>query len=134
MRNREGQDGVTTVEATIGILLLLYATLFAVQVVLVMHGALAAYAAAGKAARAVALSGSVTAAAPIFQQQQATALRSLVWLAPSCSYAKPAASCTATVYVPVVLPGGGLFFGGGGSLGSIRMTEIGRYPTSDIGG
>jgi hypothetical protein len=134
MERKPGQEGVTTVEATIGIVLLLFTALFAVQLVLLLHGALAAHSAAGRAAREVALTGTVWAANAIYQKEQSTALRALLWQGPDCSYTRTLATCIARVRVPSLMPGGVLLFGNGSFLGAIDLTETGQYPTTDVGG
>lgn len=128
------ERGVAMIEATIGTVLLLFAAMTTIQLVLVFHGALAAHGAAARAARTLAVTGSSAMAEQVYQQQTSTSLRALRWQGVSCVKETRRALCTVTVEVPAILPGGGLF-GGGGLTGHIPLHETGVYPIGgDSGG
>lgn len=133
-QKRSDEAGVTAVEATLGISLLLVVALFAIQLVLYFHGTLAARAAAINGAHAVALTGETGRALPEYQKQQETSLGSLTWTGLHCQYLPKVATCSVTVQIPSIIPAGGALFGNGGFLGPITVTETAQYPTSDSGG
>lgn len=127
------ESGVAMIEATIGITLLLFVLLLAMQLVLVFHGALAGHTAAMRSARTLAVTGDFQAAQATFARQTDTALRSLHWPGMSCDTAGGRAACTVAVEVPAILPGAGLFTGGG-LAGPVTIAETGYYPIGDRSG
>ncbi|HYF94508.1 MAG TPA: hypothetical protein VD969_20005 [Symbiobacteriaceae bacterium] len=133
-RSLQSEEGVTAVEATLGISLLLFVALFAIQLVLFFHGTLAARAAALNGARDVALTGDPNAGRPAYLRQQSTALGSLRWPGIVCQFRTTEATCEARVQIPSIVPAGGALFGSGGVLGPITVTESAQYPALDTGG
>ena len=126
--HRRGEAGVVMVEATFGICLLLFVTLGAIQMILVFHGALAAHSAAARSARSMAIAG-YSEAQRVYHQQMATALGALSWgPVADCFPQDEGAVCITHVSIPAVLPGGGLIFGEGKSLGTISLSERAFYP------
>lgn len=128
------------VEATIGSLLLLFVCLAAIQLVLVFHGNLAAHGAVTRAARTYALTRDDQMAGDTFAVQMSTALGALRWNSPRCyleanyrGTGVQAAQCQVSVYVPFVLPVGGLF-GNSQFAGTIRVDRTGVYPYGEKSG
>jgi hypothetical protein len=131
-RNRTGESGSVLVEATVGMVMILYIALAVVQLVLVFHATLAAQSAATRSARAVALNPAhdPASANQVYWAQQGVSLRSLKWdAAPVCGQVGGAVKCTALVRVPTVLPAAALFFGGG-LTGPILVAQQGYFPFS----
>jgi hypothetical protein len=126
------ERGVAMIEATIGTVLLLLAALIVIQLVLVFHGSLALHGAVARSARTMALTGDQSAAAATFAAQQGTALKSIKWRFRGCRVVQNVAHCDASVDIPVVFPGAGLF-GGGGLTGPIPQDETGSYPQGRVG-
>lgn len=122
------------VEATFGILMLLFVALGAMQMVLVFHGALAAHSAAARTARTRAITGQQDQAQKTYDQQRQTALGALRWDAePRCTMDNNWAQCTVQVHIPAIFPGGGFLFGSGGSFTDILVSETGNYPNFEGG-
>lgn len=120
-------EGVAMVEATIGTVLLLLAALGTIQLVLVFHGALAGHSAVVRAARTLAVTGEHGRAMETFQAQMTTSLRGIAGRV-TCDRGAAAATCDATITVPSVMPGAGLFTGSG-PVGPVTITNIkGTYP------
>lgn len=120
-------EGVAMVEATIGTVLLLLAALGTIQLVLVFHGALAGHSAVVRAARSLAVTGEQSRALQTFQAQMTTSLRGIEGTV-FCTPGGTAATCEATITVPSVMPGAGLFTGSG-PVGPVVIPHIrGTYP------
>lgn len=132
-RRWAAQDGVAMVEATIGTILLLFAALAAVQLVLVFHGTLAAHGAAIRSARTLAVTGSRQLAQSTYEDQRSAALGMIRWEQFDCSQTSTMAQCEVVIKVPVIVPGGGLF-GGGGLTGPLLVRETGAYPIGSRSG
>lgn len=114
------------VEATMGTVLLLFAALIVIQFVLVFHGRMAAYGAALRSARSFAITGSFAHAQTTFNHQVSASLGALDWEELSCSRQSGVGTCTVTVHVPIVIPGGTLI---------IRpYTKTGVYPIGSESG
>lgn len=120
------------VEATIGIVMILFVALMFMQVLLVFHASLAAHAAAQRAARDGALTGDPAAGTATAAVLQGNTLKIIKWQAPSCAQQGSVMQCTVTAGVPSMVPGGGLFMGGGWS--GVEIKETGQYPMFDKGG
>ncbi|MDF2628849.1 MAG: hypothetical protein K0R39_2680 [Symbiobacteriaceae bacterium] len=124
---RKRQEGVAMVEATIGTVLLLFAALGTLQLVLVFHGALAGHTAVIRAARTMAITQDQGRAQQTFQAQMSTALRGISGGGLTCNPNPPLVSCTATIFIPSIMPGAGLFTGDS-IIGPISITHTGSYP------
>lgn len=127
------EDGVAMIEATLGTVILIFAALAAVQIVLVFHGALAAKSAATRAARTYAITGDLRQAEATAQLQYSTALAALKWAPVVCQHPDSFARCTVAVTIPTVIPGGGLF-AGGGVFTAPQISEDGAYPVGGRSG
>lgn len=133
MRARiHGEEGVALVEATIAVLIILLLALMFMQIVVVFHASLAAHAAAQRAARDGALTGSPSAGQATATKLQGSTIRIVQWKAPSCWKDGNVMRCEQKVNVPSIMPGGGLFMGG--SWNGVEITEEGRYPMYDKAG
>lgn len=124
---RRRQEGVAMVEATIGTVLLLFAALGTLQLVLVFHGALAGHTAVIRAARSMAITGDEWRAEQTFQQQMSTALRGISGSGLDCNNNGQVASCTATITIPSIMPGAGLFTGNS-PIAAMTIPHTGTYP------
>lgn len=105
MHRRRRSRGVALIEATMGTFLLLFAALGAIQIVLYLHGELAANAAASHMARTYSLTRSMQQVNQDFADQRYTSFGFLVWANGGCTAASGFARCNVTVTVPAVLPG-----------------------------
>lgn len=124
------QTGSVMVEATLGIVFILYVALAVAQLSLVFHATLAAQSAAVRTARAVSLAPGhdPQAGNQVYQAQQGATLGSLRWdVGPVCQISNNQVACAVTVRVPTFLPAGGLFFGNG-LKGPIEVTQQGYFP------
>lgn len=130
-RMRE-EEGVALVEATIAVLIILLLALTFMQIVVVFHASLAAHAAAQRAARDGALSGSPSAGQSTATKLQGSTIRIVEWKAPSCWKDGNVMKCRQQVRVPSIVPGGGLIMGG--NWNGLEITEEGQYPMYDKAG
>lgn len=135
MRGRWVADerGVAMIEATIGTVLLVLAALIVIQLVLVFHGSLALHGAVARAARTMAITGSDRLAEETFIEQKSTALGAIQWHFERCFMDGDMARCKASVDIPIVFPGAGMF-GGGGLTGPYNRPMEGSYPKGRVGG
>lgn len=99
------QRGVAMIEATIGTFLLLLAALGAIQIVLYLHGELAAGNAASHMARTYALTRDQRAADSDFADQRYSSLGFLRWTNERCVESGGFARCTVQVRIPAIVPG-----------------------------
>jgi Flp pilus assembly protein TadG len=109
------------IEATLGTFLLLFAALGAIQIVLYLHGELAAHAAASHMARSYALTRSQAEADEQFADQRYSSFGFLRWANQGCTAVGGFARCTVAVTVPTLLPG--VQF-----TGLTQRTATGAYP------
>lgn len=100
-RNR----GVALIEATMGTFLLLFAALGAIQIVLYLHGELAAGSAASHMARTYALTRDRQAVDTEFANQRFSSFGFLEWANFGCTAASGFARCTVQVTIPAIVPG-----------------------------
>ncbi|MFZ5826303.1 MAG: TadE/TadG family type IV pilus assembly protein [Bacillota bacterium] len=124
-----GEEGVALVEATIAVMIILLLALMFMQIVIVFHASLAAHAAAQRAARDGALTGSPSAGQATATKLQGSTIRIVKWSAPSCWKDGNVMRCQQQVHVPSIMPGGGLFMGG--SWSGVDIIEDGQYPMYD---
>jgi len=124
------EQGLALVEGTVGVVLLLFGMLVAMQILLVAHASLTARSTALRVARVYALTCSRSAADAEFETQKNHSLPVVQWHGkPMYSASGGMASATVQVSVPAVLPGAGLF-GSGGLTGPVFLPSIrGTYPS-----
>lgn len=109
------------IEATMGTFLLLFAALGSIQIVLYLHGELAAGNAASHMARTFALTRKQEAADRDFEDQRYTSFGFLRWARDPCDAVGGFARCTVKVTVPAIVPGLQLF-------GLNELRASGAYP------
>lgn len=97
--------GVALIEATMGTFLLLFAALGAIQIVLYLHGELAAGNAASHMARIYALTRDRQAVDREFADQRYASFGFLRWTNEGCDPVLGFARCTVSVRVPALVPG-----------------------------
>lgn len=131
-RVRNEQDGVVMVEGMIGVLAIILAALAAVQVMLVVHGALAARQAATAIAHVYALTRDPDEARKQYHFERGNSFGIIQWKGATFGAKDGMATATVTVYIPPVFPGAGIF-GGGGLTSGFYRTESGAYPLSGGG-
>lgn len=124
------ERGVAMVEGTLGVVLLLFGMLAAMQILLVAYASLTARSTALRVARVYALTCSRSEADAEFETQKSHSLPVVQWHGkPVYSTSGGMASATVQVSVPAVLPGAG-FFGSGGLTGPVFLPSIrGTYPS-----
>lgn len=98
--------GVALIEATMGTFLLLFAALGAIQIVLYLHGELAAGNAASHMARTYALTRDQRMADSEFIDQRYSSFGFLRWTNFGCNASDGRfARCTVQVTIPAIVPG-----------------------------
>lgn len=130
-RFRRDEKGVVMVEGTIGIVLLLLAAMAAVQVLLVVHGALAARQAATAIARTYAITRSRSDAEAVYEFEKGNSFRIIRWEGARFGAANGMATAEVTVYIPPIFPGAGIF--GDGLTSGFTRTETGVFPLAGAG-
>lgn len=134
LRNRFLQEntGAVMVEAMIGIIFILVASMAAIQLILIAHGAMVARTAATSVAHIYAITRDPEKARQMYEFEKGNAFGVIRWEEVTFGAREGMATATVRVYIPPVFPGAGLF-GGEGLTGGFFWEESGAYPLSGGG-
>lgn len=132
MRAWRDERGAVMAESMIGIIFILIASMTAIQIILVAHGALVARTAATSVAHVYATTRDPDKARQMYEFEKGNSFGVIRWEELTFGAREGMATATVRVYIPPVFPGAGLF-GGEGLKGGFFVEESGAYPLSGGG-